>query len=66
MLNIKLADLTNNITIDIIDPLGKAVASYYKLSGQNLQLDCSTISPGAYLVSIKANGKQGKKVWVKL
>jgi PKD repeat protein len=66
VLNIKLGDLTNNITIDIIDPLGKVVASYNKLSGQNLQLDCSTLSTGAYLVSIKANGKQGKKVWVKL
>jgi PKD repeat protein len=66
LLNIKLPEITSNITIELIDPLGKAVAVYNNLSGQNLQLDCNTLAPGAYLVSIKANGKQGKKVWVKL
>lgn len=66
IINIKLADANNNIAIDIIDPLGKVVASYAKLSGQTLQLDCSTIAPGAYLMRISVNGKQGKKVWVKL
>jgi PKD repeat protein len=66
VVNIKLADATTNISVDIIDPLGKVVASYTKLSGQTLQLDCSTIAAGAYLMRINANGKQGKKVWVKL
>jgi PKD repeat protein len=66
ILNIKLTNATNNITIDIIDPVGKIVASYNKLSGQILQIDTSNLATGAYLISIKANGKQGKKVWLKL
>ncbi|UPT65372.1 MAG: PKD domain-containing protein [Sphingobacteriales bacterium JAD_PAG50586_3] len=66
LLNISLPEATANITVELIDPLGKVVATYNNLQGPNLQLNCNTLAAGAYLVSIKANGKQGKKVWVKL
>lgn len=65
-LTISLAEAAKNIIVEIFDPMGKLVSQYINLSGNTFSFDTAPMAGGTYLVRVNVNGKQGKKVWVKI
>ena len=55
-LNISLPETANNISVSVIDMLGKEVIVQNKLSGNNVSVNDINLPAGVYVVRITADG----------